>query len=711
MKGIMKSLLGKIQWAQLGVVFGLAGILAPVTGWGQDGESTSSHPGVVAHFKTLAPGAVIQEDFQILQNAWLYVPEGQPPTPFLPAGPFEVTLTGSLDAPLRSFYQFALETRGTATLIVDGKEVLEHSSEGELSDLTKFTRLNKGPNQIQIKFKSPETGPASVRFYWAPRKKPMDWAPDEAWSHDPAMAGLPEAMARLQGRELVLENRCQNCHSMEFSGTPIPEMAMNGPALSGIGSRRGMDWIARWIENPEAMRAQAKMPKIFHGESAKQSARSIAAFLSELGETEPTELPSDIVADETVLTQGKELFTALRCVSCHQAPGTDPEGETALKISLNHINSKFPVGRLAEFLQQPDRHYEWIRMPRFQFSEEEAVAVAGYLRASVPSAPEAEWETNPALVEAGKIAIQQSGCLNCHNVSDPTLENKAVFAAWSSLSAWDSGCLNQGETEGTAPRFTMDSESVQSIQAFAKLGESAAVSLTKSVPVESAKRLAAQLNCVECHQSYGDLPQFSIMGGKLKPEWMERFIGGHIGLDQKPRPWITARMPGFPKYAGLLSQGLAMQHGLPPVTAEAQEEIDTAQVEISQQLVSSEGGFNCISCHSMGQYAANAVFESAGINLAYTYDRLQKEYYYRWMRNPLEIDSRTKMPAFFATENSPLGSVLEGSSQAQMDALWHYIRTRDEMPEPVGYTPPSEENAESEATSFDDIDFDSFEDF
>ncbi len=708
----MKSLLGKIQWVQPGIVFGLTAILlAPVNGLGQNEESVSNASGVVAHFKTQVEGAQIQEDFQILPNAWVYVPEGQPPTPFLPAGPFEVTLSGSLDAPLRSFYQFALETRGSATLTVNGKEVLEHESDGQLSDLTKYTRLNKGANEITIQFKSPESGPASVRFYWAPRKKPMDWAPDDAWSHDLELAGLPDAMSRLHGRELVLENRCQNCHSMDFSGTPIPEMAMNGPEFTGIGSRRGMDWMARWIEDPEAMRAQAKMPTIFHGESAQKNARSIAAFLATLGESEPVELTSDIVADEAVLTEGKELFSALRCVSCHQAPGMNPEGETALKISLNHINAKFPEGRLAEFLQQPDRHYEWIRMPRFQFSEEEAVAVAGFLRASVPAAPEVAWESGPELVEAGKIAIQQSGCLNCHNAGVPGLDNTAIFASWNELNDWDSGCLNSGESEGKAPEFTMDTESLQSIQTFAKLGESAVVSLTQSIPVESAKRLAAQLNCVECHQPYGDLPQFSIMGGKLKPEWMEQFIGGHIGLDKKPRYWITARMPGFPKYAGLLSQGLAMQHGLPPVTAEEQEEIDTAQVEISQQLVSSEGGFNCISCHSMGQYEANAVFESAGINLAYTYDRLQKEYYYRWMRNPLEIDSRTKMPAFFATETSPLGSVLEGSSQAQMDALWHYIRTKDEMPEPIGYTPPSEETSESEATSFDDIDFDSFEDF
>jgi hypothetical protein len=81
------------------------------------------------------------------------------------------------------------------------------------------------------------------------------------------------------------------------------------------------------------------------------------------------------------------------------------------------------------------------------------------------------------------------------------------------------------------------------------------------------------------------------------------------------------------------------------------------------------------------------------------------------MRNPLEIDSRTKMPAFFASEKSPLDSVLEGSSQAQMDAIWDYIREGNEMPKPVGYTPPSEESAESEETSFDDIDFDSFDEF
>lgn len=712
----MKALLGILRLVRHFVVLGLAGLLTLEVGLAQVSaqEQAASATGVVAHFTTLDDAASIREDFQILPNAWLYVPEGQSPTPFLPAGPFEVTLTGNLNSPLRSFYQFALETRGTATLMVNGSEVLQHTSNGEVSDLTKFTRLNKGDNEIQIRFISPESGPASVRFYWAPRKKSMDWAPNDAWSHDTSKDGLAGALSRLKGRELALENRCQNCHTMSLCNEAIPELSMGGPDLSGIGSRRGMDWMARWIEDPRSLRSQANMPKLFHGETAQQTSRAVAAFLASLDQQQTDESPeptSDVVLDEAQLTQGKELFAALRCVSCHQLPGADRGDETSMKISLNHVNAKFPEGRLAEFLQQPDRHYAWIRMPQFQFSSEEALAVAGYLRASVPSAPEASWESSAELVIAGKKAFQETGCLNCHSLNMPEMENSASFVAWSELKNLDDGCLLPQSESESAPGFSLSEDEISSIQAFAKIGDAAKASLSRSVPLESAQRFARQLNCVECHQPYGDLPQFSVMGGKLKPEWMEQFIGGHIGLDMKPRPWIKARMPGFPQYAGLLSQGLAIEHGLPPATAVEEKPVDPAMVEISQQMVSSEGGFNCISCHTLGQYQANAVFESAGINLAYTYERLQKEYYYRWMRNPLEIDSRTKMPAFFASEKSPLDSVLEGSSQAQMDAIWDYIREGNEMPKPVGYTPPSEESAESEETSFDDIDFDSFDEF
>ena len=137
----------------------------------------------------------------------------------------------------------------------------------------------------------------------------MDWAPNDAWSHDTSMDGLSNALSRLKGRELALENRCQNCHTMSLCEEAIPELYMGGPDLSGIGSRRGMDWMAQWIEDPRSFRSQANMPKLFHGETSQQTSLAVAAFLASLDQqpanNESSEPASDVVLDEAQLTQGK----------------------------------------------------------------------------------------------------------------------------------------------------------------------------------------------------------------------------------------------------------------------------------------------------------------------------------------------------------------------------------------------------------------------
>ena len=90
-----------------------------------------------------------------------------------------------------------------------------------------------------------------------------------------------------------------------------------------------------------------------------------------------------------------------------------------------------------------------------------------------------------------------------------------------------------------------------------------------------------------------------------------------------------------------------------------------------------------VSCHAIGAALAPEVFESEGVDLATSADRLLPSYYRHWFRNPLGIDPQTKMPMYFDEEGaSPLTDVLGGNGDAQSDAVWHYLRLRDKMPQP-----------------------------
>ena len=141
-------------------------------------------------------------------------------------------------------------------------------------------------------------------------------------------------------------------------------------------------------------------------------------------------------------------------------------------------------------------------------------------------------------------------------------------------------------------------------------------------------------------------------------------------------------MPAFPARAQTLADGLAMEHGFPPRTA-PEPAVDSEAAKIGQKLVSAAGGFSCISCHGIGEMAATQVFEAPGINFVQSGERLLKNYFQRWVRNPLQIDPTTKMPVYFDEEGrSPLTDFYDGDGLRQIQALWEYVRLGEKMPPP-----------------------------
>ena len=142
-------------------------------------------------------------------------------------------------------------------------------------------------------------------------------------------------------------------------------------------------------------------------------------------------------------------------------------------------------------------------------------------------------------------------------------------------------------------------------------------------------------------------------------------------------------MPAFAKRASVLAIGLAAQHGYPPQTP-PEPAVNQDLVKIGQKLVSSDGGFSCLSCHAVADQKAAQVFESEGINLAYPAERLLPSYFQRWVRNPPRIDPASKMPVYFDEEGkSPLTEILGGDAGKQIDAIWNYLRLGDKIPPPV----------------------------
>ena len=91
---------------------------------------------------------------------------------------------------------------------------------------------------------------------------------------------------------------------------------------------------------------------------------------------------------------------------------------------------------------------------------------------------------------------------------------------------------------------------------------------------------------------------------------------------------------------------------------------------------------SCVSCHGIGSMLAMEVFESEGINLVYSAERLQPDFYRRWFRAPMSIDPQTKMPMYFDEGKSPLTDVLDGDGEKQISAVWEYLKLGNKMQVP-----------------------------
>jgi mono/diheme cytochrome c family protein len=635
-------------------------------------------------------------DTRLARLVALGIPAGSPPSPFLPPGPFRATWEGDLNLPFRGECTFSAEGRGTIKVEVNDKPALEGSGEDLSTSSGKTAKLKKGANKLVVTYDSPPSGDAFLRLSWTPEDSPREPLPPDVLTHDASLEPLNDGVRLRAGRELLANLRCIKCHAPASPIGGMPELSTDAPDLADIGSRLRLDWMARWISDPRSLRPTATMPKMFHGGAGQ--ARDVAAYLSSLGAT--TEGPEPLPSAESIAGGGR-LFANLGCVGCHTRPDRDDWASDPKRVPLRFVGAKWKLKGLVAFLQQPDRHYAWIRMPNFHLSTLEAEQLASYLT-SPPKVDLAPAEPRPADPARGRALVETSGCLDCHALAGSRNAAKAPPLAAIPADLWSIGCLApSGDAERKAPDFGLSDASRKALQAFAKKGFD---SLTREAAPEFAERQIKVLNCLACHKRDGsddawtDLqvetatllegapleekdpdglpypaaqlrPSLTWIGEKLKPEWAAAFLSGKVAY--KPRPYLRARMPAFATRAEGLANGLALGHGY-PLTSPPDASPNLDLIPVAKQLVGNTG-LNCVSCHNIGKTPAVGVFEAPGINFRHVKERLRPDYYQRWVRSPIKVEPETKMPTYFNGEASVLPTILEGKADQQIDALWNYL--------------------------------------
>jgi mono/diheme cytochrome c family protein len=650
-------------------------------------------PGLVLELK--APGEDAIRDARVARLIALHVPAGQTTSTMLPPGPLAARWRGGINLKFRDRYAFVAQGRGEVKLTVNGEVALESSGE-DLSLVTGPTiRLNKGYNSITVDYVSPAEGDATFRLYWLGKEFLPEPLPPSALVHERAEAVLPRHALIAEGRCLFVSLRCIRCHADQ--APPTGELAQDAPALDGIGSRLDERWMARWISGPRSIRGDAAMPALFAPRAdVSDDVRDIAAYLATLGTpmTEAEDVPAEAAQ------RGEERFTALGCIACHTMPDVVQADAEHARTSLAHVAGKYSSASLRAYLKAPAQHYQWTRMPDFRLTEEEIADLAAYLRSSAPPAEVDAGELGDA--SRGKQRLIESGCLNCHALADqqttmtpPSLEQVVD-------GDWTRGCLAAtADLRGKAPDFGFTDAQRHALHAFGAVDVIA--SLRRRSAVEFADRQIEALRCRACHVIDGaqdtwsaiippvqsatlpasaptthaliapdqSRPRIAWAGEKLRYTQLIDTIAGR--LDHKPRPWLVARMPGFPAYADGLAEGLVLQHGF-AARDEDPPPSETALAGIGKQLVSPNGGFACTTCHAIATAPATASFEAPAPNFMYVRERITRHYYDRWTRNPQRVEPGTRMPQFPDVEGrTALRHTYDGDAAQQFAAIWHYL--------------------------------------
>ena len=477
-------------------------------------------------------------DARVARLAALYVPEGQTASPFLDAGPFEAAFRGAIELDLNDWYRFSVRGSGTVQLSLGGEVVIARqelpagdaplSTNGEV-------RLNKGLNPIELVYRSPAGGDASLRLTWGNDYLPEEPIPPERLRRADSPA-LHRGLARRTARDLVANAMCVRCHAVASGPSDgMPELQATGPDLDGIGSRLRPRWIEQWLLDPKALRPQARMPRVLSTDSAeaRQQAADLAAYLVAAGgDGRADEAAEPPLAGE--VADGRRLYTEIGCAACHGdataqprmdaaprlvaspefeapapasgplgAPASPPASEkdaTGSGDQVLRLGDKWQPPALATYLLNPNRLDPWSRMPRTELEADEAASLAAYLLAVTPANGEAPpvRRDPPGDPERGRRLAEELRCRSCHSLpgGDPPPAAAPLERLAGAHRIW------VADADGVArhPRYDFEPTEIDAIERL--LAEDAA-SFSRAVPVEYAERRLRASGCIACHTRDG----------------------------------------------------------------------------------------------------------------------------------------------------------------------------------------------------------------
>lgn len=669
-----------------------AGTLAP-----EDDEPFL--PGLTANYRDATGTTTARLDYQ-LSFHW----GDAPPDPRLAPGDFDATWQGNLQTVTKGDYRFFVFGTGEVELKVAGKVVVARRALRNEWHETQTVSLPAELLPLELSFRRGGPG-ARLTVCWSGPDFGLEPIPPHALFHARERTVKSDFE---RGAELARTLRCGRCHAEERQSSPAP-------ALDRLAGNVSRPWLIDWLtageharKDPDDSRSPRRMPAM--GLTASQS-ETIADWLLAAREPIPPRdskplQPAPAWRGRPAINAkaGEQLFLTLGCLACHSWRDLGASGWLG-GGDLTHVGDKRPADFFPVWLAEPARLNRDHRMPVFSLSDAERSSLALFLGEQKTDAPKFGSRTDAGPRPDGRKLVEQFRCAACHRLPE-TVEATRI-GRLGARSDWPQSCAGRPDSTKQRPAYGLNQRDAAAVKLYFTTRRP---NPDGSAPRPDGRLLLAEHNCLACHVRDGTGEQFALrspllaekltavarqfpdlaplvpamtppslnsVGDKLT----EQALADAIARKSDPhRPYLQVRMPRFALSADELAAIVNELVGTDRVPERARTEgiKPTARHELAGGRLVSSDGFGCTSCHQVGSVVpSQAPVNARGPDLAMAGQRIRREWFDRFVRNPARIVPRMEMPSV----QIPVAGVLDDKLDEQIAAVWHVLNR-------PGFEPP-----------------------
>lgn len=167
--------------------------------------------------------------------------------------------------------------------------------------------------------------------------------------------------------KLIQDLKCLTCHSIRGRGGKFaPDLSFEGGAVE-----RG--WVQQFLKAPDLIRPLLEQMPVFH--LTDQEASTLADYIT-MTLTDPRIPDSGPAAEPALVAAGRALYEQSGCRACHQLG----DGGGAVGPNLTAIGSRLTAGYLLARTREARSFRPAIVEPHYAFTEDQANAVAAFLK-------------------------------------------------------------------------------------------------------------------------------------------------------------------------------------------------------------------------------------------------------------------------------------------------------------------------------------------